>query len=102
MRIRRIVDLVLSACLLFAGRSTGFAAEYTVGALGKFHSISEALRRISPGDTIRVSAGVYEGNLLLDKTVTLLGEGKPVIRGAGQSSTVTIRAPGCTLKGFVV
>lgn len=65
-----------------------------------FSSIREALRAAAAGDTIRVEAGVYEGNLLLDKTITLEGVGRPVIRGDGRGSVLTVTADSCTVRGF--
>lgn len=64
--------------------------------------ISAALRAAVAGDTIVVGQGIYEGNLLLDKRIVLIGTGNPVIRGAGQGSVVTITADSCTLSGFVI
>ncbi len=68
----------------------------------RFRTVGEALRSARPGDTIQVSEGLYEGNLILDRTVTLEGKGKPVIRGTGADSTITVTAPACTIRGFVI
>ncbi|MGH7599442.1 MAG: YwiC-like family protein [bacterium] len=54
------------------------------------------------GDTIFVSSGVYEGNITIDKKLTLLGRDWPVIRGEGKGSVVVITADSCVFKGFVV
>ncbi len=67
-----------------------------------FRTVVDALRAARPGDTIRVSAGVYEGDLLLDRTLVLEGKGKPVIRGSGRTSTITITAPSCEVRGFII
>lgn len=56
----------------------------------------------SPGDTMFVAAGVYEGNIRIDKKLTLIGSGWPVIRGTGNSSAVILTADSCVFKGFVV
>jgi len=54
------------------------------------------------GDTIFVPAGIYDGNLAIDKKLALIGRDWPVIRGEGNGSVVLITADSCTFKGFVV
>jgi nitrous oxidase accessory protein len=54
------------------------------------------------GDTIFVPAGIYEGNLVIDKKLALIGRDQPVIRGEGNGSVVLITADSCVFKGFVV
>jgi nitrous oxidase accessory protein len=76
------------------------ATELRVGAGAQFATIREAIAGAQPGDVIRVGPGIYEGNLTLDKTVQLIGDGRPVIRGSGAGSVVEIRAPKCVLRGF--
>ncbi|MDZ7291213.1 MAG: YwiC-like family protein [candidate division KSB1 bacterium] len=54
------------------------------------------------GDTIFVPAGIYEGNLVIDKKLALIGRDWPVIRGSGHGSAVLITADSCVVQGFVV
>ena len=70
------------------------AAEWTVGNKSGEPTLATALQNAAPGDIIHVLPGVYQGNLILDRTVTLIGEGRPVLRGAGTGSVVTVNAPG--------
>lgn len=65
-------------------------------------SIREAVARAAPGDTIQVQPGVYHGNITLDRQVVLEGVGKPIIRGDGKGSVVTVLASGCVIRGFIV
>ncbi len=67
-----------------------------------FRTVTEALRSARTGDTIQVFAGSYDGNLLLDRTLVLEGRGRPIIRGTGRGSTITITAPSCAVRGFVI
>ncbi|HEX8027647.1 MAG TPA: nitrous oxide reductase family maturation protein NosD [Vicinamibacterales bacterium] len=53
-----------------------------------------------PGDRVVVPAGVYTGDLLIDRTITLVGVGRPLLRGSGHGSVVSIRAAGVTIEGF--
>lgn len=55
---------------------------------------------LAPGATLDVPPGIYEGDLYLDKPVTLVGRGRPVLRGSGHGSVVRVRAHDVTLSGF--
>jgi len=65
-------------------------------------SIQAAINAAQPGDTIQVQAGTYTENLTLDKSLTLTGIGKPIVRGTGQHSTITVTADNCTIQGFLI
>lgn len=65
-------------------------------------SIQYDIDSARPHDVIRIQPGTYTGNIVLNKPLTLEGVGRPVIRGSGQGSVVTITAPGCTVRGFII
>lgn len=65
-------------------------------------SIAEAIARARPGDTVRIGPGFYREQLLIDKPVTLAGDGWPVIDGGRKGDVVVIAAEGVTLRGFVI
>jgi len=52
------------------------------------------------GSRIEVAAGTYDGDLYLDRPITLVGVGRPLLRGSGHGSVVRIRAAGVTIDGF--
>ncbi|MEO8167399.1 MAG: nitrous oxide reductase family maturation protein NosD, partial [bacterium] len=52
------------------------------------------------GDTLLVRQGMYEGNLLINKRLTLIGVGKPLLKGTGKNSVITITADSCVVQGF--
>jgi nitrous oxidase accessory protein len=54
----------------------------------------------APGSTIPVASGTYDGDLVIDRSVHLVGRGRPLLRGSGTESVVRIRADGVTLEGF--
>ncbi len=58
--------------------------------------------RAQPGDTLWLSAGTYDGNIILNKRVSLIGTGGPVIRGNGKGSCITVTADSCVIQGLVV
>lgn len=51
-----------------------------------------------PGDIIQVPAGVYIGNLVIDKPITLDGAGHAVFDGQGEGTVIEIRAENVTVR----
>ncbi len=76
--------------VLISARATARTLE--VGREGAYGSIREAIATASTGDIVEVHPGVYEGNLLVDRSLVLIGVGGPVIRGSGSGSVLTITA----------
>jgi nitrous oxidase accessory protein len=56
----------------------------------------------APGATLVVRAGVYEGDLVIDKPLQLQGRGRPALRGSGGGSVVRVRADDVTIEGFEI
>ena len=63
-------------------------------------SLQHRVDAAAPGSTIEVAAGIYDGDLVLDRPLHLIGRGRPLLRGSGAGSVVLIRADGVTLEGF--
>jgi nitrous oxidase accessory protein len=72
------------------GRPTGRAVSPLQGRLDA----------AAPGATIVVEAGAYDGDLLIDRPVHLLGRDRPLLRGFGDGSVVRVRANDVTVEGF--
>jgi len=56
--------------------------------------------RAQPGDRIEIAPGTYDGDLIIDRALTLAGIDRPLLRGSGHGSVVRIRAAGVTVEGF--
>ncbi|THD69138.1 nitrous oxide reductase family maturation protein NosD [Robertkochia marina] len=70
---------------------------------GPVYSVKAALEQAAAGDTILVRAGVYkEYNLLIDKPVTLMGEGLPVIDGEDQGEIIRVVADNVHIEGLLI
>lgn len=68
---------------------------------GSDRTISDAIRRARPGDTIIVRAGVYrEPTIVVDRPVTLIGEGRPTLDGEGTHQIMTVTADDVTIRGL--
>jgi nitrous oxidase accessory protein len=91
----------LLACLLLGVRAE--ARIWTVGGPGEdFPLIAPAIAAAAAGDEIRVRGGVYRENLIVDKRLAIVGEGRPTLFGTGVGSVVTLLADGCELNGFAI
>ncbi|CAG0955134.1 Thermophilic serine proteinase [Methanosarcinales archaeon] len=62
--------------------------------------IQAAIDHASPGDEIHVDNGTYYENVNVNKKLTLLGIGMPVVNAGGSGSAITLSANGITLEGF--
>jgi nitrous oxidase accessory protein len=65
-------------------------------------SIAAALLLAQPGDTVQVEAGAYHEHLLIDKTLTLKGNNRPVISGGNTGNVIRVAASGVTIEGIVI
>ncbi len=70
------------------------------------HHLTQELRdrlaHTPPGGTLTVQPGIYRGALVIDRPVTLVGVGHPVIRGDGTGTVLTIRAAGTTVRDLMI
>ncbi len=91
-----LAALALAAAPAWAG-ATGEPAARLV-APGE--SLAAAVAAAAPGDTLRVRGGVHHGPRVIERPLTLVGEGWPVLDGGGRGTVVAIRAPGVSIEGF--
>lgn len=90
-----IFYLLLFASLHAAGSTI------TVGQTEKIKSIREAIMVAKNGDTLLVHSGVYrEGNLVLEKSLVIIGEDYPLLDGENKYEIFTIHANGVVIQGF--
>jgi nitrous oxidase accessory protein len=54
----------------------------------------------APGATLRVEAGTYAGDLLIDRPLRLVGLNRPRLVGSGDGSVIRVRAADVTIEGF--
>lgn len=77
------------------------ARVWEVGEGKSFPNIRPALAAALEGDTINVYSGIYtEGNLVIDRQISLIGIGYPVLDGEFTHELITIKARGVRIEGF--
>src|SRR5690349_11014534 len=79
------------------------AQRIDVSSAGDVRTIGAAVARATPGTTIIVHAGTYrEPTIVVDKPVTIVGEGRPVVDGEGVREIIVVRADDVTVRGLVL
>jgi nitrous oxidase accessory protein len=64
-------------------------------------TITKAVAIAETGDTILIRSGTYrEGNIIIEKSITLIGENLPVLDGENKYEILTIHANGVTISGL--
>ncbi len=94
---------LLHILFLFCAASLLPAKTVHVGANFPCKKIKEGLSKLNPGDTLLVHEGIYkEGNILIDKAVSVIGLNYPVLDGQKKHEVVSIKANYVLFKGFNV
>jgi nitrous oxidase accessory protein len=75
---------------------------FCLTSIGLAATLQERVDRAMPGDTIRIEAGVHAGAVVIDKSLTLVGENGAEIRGNGIGNVVTITADDVTISDLRV
>lgn len=65
-------------------------------------SIAELIAQAAPGSTVTVPAGTYHEQVVIDKPLTLVGEGWPVIDAGRAGDVIRVTASDVTVRGFVI
>ena len=94
--------VICAAILVLCFVTTASARTWYVDDDGgaDFIGIQEVINNASAGDTILVYSGVYYENVVVNKSVTLMGIGQPVVDAGGAGDAITLNADGITLVGF--
>lgn len=91
------LSLFLIIFIFIPGKA--YAKKIEVGNTVK--SINEALKIARNGDQIYVKKSVYhEGNLVINKSIELIGENMPELNGDNKYEIITVKADGVKIKGF--
>ncbi len=108
LRITALLTLcaTLVIVMLLTGSKDTEARTITVDENGgaDYEKIQDAMDVAEDGDTVRVYEGLYEENVVVDKSVSLEGNGTDftTIDGGGSGDVVVISADWVNLSGFTV
>jgi nitrous oxidase accessory protein len=98
-----LLSTVLSSTVLPAKAAT---KTWTVDDDGQadFHTIQEAINAASSGDTIFAYDGTYQENVVLNKTLSLIGESKETtfLKANGASDVIQMVKDNTSISGFTI
>lgn len=93
------------ATILLLLLCSGFVWGKTIkaGQGQKVSTIKQALELAADGDTVLVSSGRYrEGNIIIEKSVSLIGIDYPVLDGEHKYEVLSVKADDALIRGFRV
>src|SRR6187549_2789192 len=91
------------ASIVFLVLCNGKAEAFQVGTGQPYSTISSALQIAQSGDSILVHEGLYkEGNIVVAKSISLIGLNWPVLDGQLKYEVVSIKASHVLFTGFKV
>jgi parallel beta-helix repeat protein len=101
--------LLLSSCICVIALRPHFSgsAAYSTATLtvpDSYTSIQEAVDAAKEGDTVFISSGTYNEKIVINKTISLVGESSDntIVDGGGSGTVVRIQADGVTVRGIAV
>jgi nitrous oxidase accessory protein len=94
----RLHQIVLAAFLPLASLAQAKERLVAPGA----GALQSAIAGAVPGDVLLLSAGVYDGPLVVDRPLTIDGQGAAILDGGGVGTVVTITGDDVTLRGVEV
>ncbi len=96
--------IVISVFGLLAPFGNLFAQQkHEISTNGKLRTLTEAIEFANPGDTLIINEGVYrESDILIDKSLIILGNGNAVIDGENKGYTITVRAENVVIRDFEI
>jgi nitrous oxidase accessory protein len=102
IRFWTLSGLLLFLALAWTAPAAAQSGRRVITPQGEYESLSEAIAEAQDGDTLEVYGGHYEGPLLIDRSLTLIGHDWPMIDGGGEGTVLKFAAPDITLRGFVI
>jgi len=98
---RKIFLVAVSLLIILTLRAS--ADDIQVGHNRKYSRLKDALSIAKDGDRIIVEYGLYkEGNLIVDKSIELVGISYPILDGNFTDEIITVKASNVRIKGFLI
>lgn len=82
---------------------SSFAKEITVSKSSPIRTLKEAISSAANGDVIKIKSGTYtEGNIIVDKSITIMGDGYPIIDGKDNDEIFTVTVNNVNISGLTI
>ncbi|HEU4647506.1 MAG TPA: nitrous oxide reductase family maturation protein NosD [Gemmatimonadales bacterium] len=90
------------ALAVLATPARTLVVDQRAGTGAAFTTVGAALAAAAPGDTIRVGAGHYREQIVIDRRIMLLGDPGAVLDGGRTGVVITVTADSAVVAGFTV
>lgn len=91
--------ILFISCLLVTFYS--YSRTIIVGKDRPVKTLRQGIKEARHGDTVILTKGIYsEGNVIIDKTICLLGQDAPVLDGEGKHEILTISGKNIVVRGI--
>jgi len=97
-----IQSVAWGAFAVVLGMVVGDAKAATVSVSPGAENLNTAIVQAAPGDVLRLSAGVHNGPVVIDKPLQLIGEAGAIVEGSGVGSTITVGAVDVVIRGLTI
>ncbi|HPM30592.1 MAG TPA: nitrous oxide reductase family maturation protein NosD [Chryseolinea sp.] len=98
----RLNKILLLAFIIFSlFTTTSFGHTIKIGPQESIHTIKQGVSVAKSGDTLLIKPGIYrEGNIIIEKSITIIGENYPTMDGENKYEIFTIHAQNITVNGL--
>lgn len=94
------LSFILIACLFCTGAVTGFPQNAAASGASDIRQLQELIERATPGETVKLPGGIYEGKLSIDKSVHVIAEEDVHIVNKGNEPAITVYADHVRIEGL--
>lgn len=96
----KVIQILLVSILFL---QISFAKEIEVCKACKYTTIVDAIEFAEDGDVVLIQKGIYkEGNIVVDKSITIKGIDFPILDGENKTEILTIIANNVTIEGLQI
>lgn len=95
------IALLASVFLAFVLFNSALSAEASASTIQAGEDIQKAISSAQAGDIIVVGPGDH-GTFDVDRPLTIMGQGEPVIRASMQTPAIRVNSDGVTISGFSI
>ena len=96
----KIFNLIILLLFIVITKNTK-SNTINIGINSQYKKISTALLNAISGDTLIVNGGFYkEGNIVIDKSIVMIGKNNPILDGDRKFEVMSIKANYVSISGF--